>query len=192
MPADRADLERRIAAATADDTVRGVVFKATSRFIREQLGDPAARACDPARRARVEFLSYPVAEYLRLAWAGADALEQRLGSVEAGFFAFGDAAMRDVFGTLLGRTLLSLAGDDMRQLLSQVGPGYKATVGYGERTVDFPGERHAHFVFRHDFLVPEFHCGVISAAVKALGGHAVAAAGRQIGPLDFEIDVTWG
>jgi len=99
--------------------------------------------------------------------------------------------MRDVFGTLLGRTLLSLAGDDMHRLLSQVGTGYKATVGYGERTVEWYGERNAHFVFRHDFLVPEFHCGVLAAAVKALGGRDVLAQGRPTGFLDLEIDLTW-
>ncbi|GEJ59348.1 TIGR02265 family protein [Anaeromyxobacter diazotrophicus] len=191
MPADRADLERRIAAATPQDTVRGVVFKATSKLLREHLGEVAARACDPGKGSRVDFLSYPVEDYLRLAWAGVDALEPRLGSVDAGFFAIGEAAMRDVFGTLLGRTLLSLAGDDMRQLLSQVGTGYKATVGYGERTVDWPGERSAHFVFRRDFLVPAFHCGVLAAAAKALGGRDVLAQGRPTGFLDLEVDLTW-
>jgi uncharacterized protein (TIGR02265 family) len=191
MSADRVDLERRLAAATQQDTVRGVVFNATSRVLREHLGEVAARACDPGKSSRVDFLSYPVTDYLRLAWNGADALERRLGTVGAAFFAIGDAAMRDVFGTLLGRTLLSLAGDDMRQLLSQVGTGYKATVGYGERTVEWRGDRSAHFVFLRDFLVPEFHCGVLSAAVKALGGRDIVALGRPTGFLDLEIDLTW-
>jgi uncharacterized protein (TIGR02265 family) len=192
MPADRADLERRIAAATPADTVRGVIFKATSRLVREHLGDAAARACEPGKGSRVDFLSYPVVDYLRLAWASVDALEPRLGSAGAAFQAIGDAAMRDVFATLLGRTLLSLAGDDMRQLLSQVGTGYKATVGYGERTVEWRGERNAHFVFLRDFLVPEFHCGVLAAAARALGGRDVLCQGRPTGFLDLEIDLSWG
>jgi uncharacterized protein (TIGR02265 family) len=191
MPADRADLARRIAAATPDDTVRGVIFKSTFKLLRDQLGETAARACDSGKSSRVDFLRYPVADYLRLAWAGVDALEPRLGSIGAAFFAIGESAMRETFATLLGRTLLSLAGDDMRLLLSQVGPGYKAVVGYGERTLEWRREGEAHFVFRRDFLVPEFHAGVLAAAVKALGATGVVAVGRATGPLDLEIDVSW-
>jgi uncharacterized protein (TIGR02265 family) len=103
----------------------------------------------------------------------------------------GHRALANVFSSMLGRTLLTIAGGEIQRLLSQTPSGYKATVSYGERTVTWPDPRHAHMVFKHDFLVPSFHCGVIAAAVEMAGGRNVKAAGRKTGFLEAEYDVTW-
>src|SRR5512141_3431474 len=90
MPADRKDLERRVAAATDADTSRGLNFNRLFDLVRDHLGDEAARAMDPQRKgSRVDFFSYPVAEYLRIAWDAADRLEQQLGGVDAVFTELG-------------------------------------------------------------------------------------------------------
>ncbi|HZY02236.1 MAG TPA: TIGR02265 family protein, partial [Anaeromyxobacteraceae bacterium] len=80
---------------------------------------------------------------------------------------------------------------DMQRLLSQAPSGYRATVSYGERAVDWPAPNHCHMVFKHDFLVPPFHCGVVSAAIEMMGGRNVQAAGRQTGFLEAEYDFEW-
>ena len=192
MPADRKDLEARIAAATPEDTVRGLVFNGTFSVLREYGGDQAARECDPlGTGSRTDFFSYPVVDYLNLAWAAADRLEQALGGVDAVFYKIGHRALTNVFSSMLGRTLLTIAGGDMRRLLSQAPSGYRATVSYGERTVGWPGPNQCHMEFQRDFLVPPFHCGVVSAAIEMMGGRNVKAAGRQTGFLQAEYDFAW-
>jgi len=192
MPADRVDLERRIALATPADTVRGVIFRATSGLVRRRLGEDAARACDPATgKGRNDLFSYPVEDYLRLAWAAADALEGPLGSVDAVFFAIGDAVVKDLVETLFGRTVVSLAAGSPRQLLEQIPAGYKATVGYGDRQVTWLSPRQARVSYARDFLVPGFHRGILTAALHTTGVRDVTAAARVTGPLDLEVEVGW-
>lgn len=192
MPADPADLAQRIAVATPADTARGIAFNATFDVIRELAGEAACRELDPARTgSRIDFFSYPVTDYLTLAWAAANRLEPTLGSAEKVFFALGRRTGAGVLSSTLGKTLTTLSGMDPRRLLTATSAGYRATVSYGERTVTWKGERHAHVVFKRDFLVPPYHCGVFVGAVEAVGGKNVKATGSQTGFLDAEYDVTW-
>jgi uncharacterized protein (TIGR02265 family) len=194
MPADRQELERRVAAAMPSDTVRGLIFNAIFSVVREAAGDEVARQCDPARKGqRTEFFNYPVTDFLRIFWDASDRLEGKVaGGAEAAFFRIGHRAGELVLGSMLGKTLLALAGTGgPRQLLGHAPGGYRATVSYGERLVSWPGERHARFVFIRDFLVPNFHCGVLAAGAERVGGKNVKALGRQTGPLEAVYDVTW-
>src|SRR5512140_3938756 len=103
MPADRRDLERRLAATTDADTSRGLNFNRLFDLVREQLGDEAARACDPQRKgSRIDFFSYPVSEYLRIAWDAADRLEPTFGSVDAVFEELGRRTITGFLASALG------------------------------------------------------------------------------------------
>jgi len=192
MPADRSALEQRLAAATADDTVRGLIFNAGFGVVKRFLGEPEARACDPAQTAsRVPFFSYPVTDYVRFAWAAADLLEPQLGGTDAVYFELGAAATRDVLGSMLGRTLLSLSAGDPKELLAQVPAGYRGTVSYGVRAIEWRGLDHAVVSYRRDFLVPPFHCGVLTAALQAIGRRDVTATGHAVGLLDHDVELAW-
>ncbi|HEX9398513.1 MAG TPA: TIGR02265 family protein [Anaeromyxobacter sp.] len=187
------DLEARIAAATSLDTVRGVIFNSTFALLSEAAGKPAAVECDPVRRGhRNEFFSYPVTEYLRLAWRAADLLAVRYGGREHALWQMGAGASRRWLGGPLGSTLVAFTGRDPRRLLTNVASGYRNVVSYGARSIEeWLGERHARLLFRHDFLVPPFHCGALTAALEVTCGIPFRAEGRQIGFLDSEYDVTW-
>lgn len=193
VPTDRQDLEARLAAATPGDTVRGLIFNALFDAIEQHLGHAAAVAADPARKAiRVEFFSYPVSDFLLIAFEGADRLEEKLGSTDAAFQSFGYRAATNVFSSVLGRTLVALAGNrGVRSLLGQAPNGYKATVSYGARRVEWVDDRRARLVFERDFLVPAFHCGVLRAAIDAMGARPERVEGRQTGPLRSEYEVAW-
>jgi len=192
MPADRRDLEARIASATPADTVRGVVFNAVFATVRGRCDDQAARAVDPAGKARrLLFLSYPVADLLTAAWNAADRLEKKLGGVDEAFFEMGQHAIGDVLSSMLGRTLLTLAGNDIQRMLSQVGNGYRGTASYGERTATWLGARRCKMTFRREFLVAPYHCGVFATGIKMMGGANVSVQGRQTALLDSEYDIAW-
>jgi uncharacterized protein (TIGR02265 family) len=192
VPIDRDDLQRRIAASTIEDTVRGLIFNAGFAVIRDQVGEAVARRCDPVGTAsRTEFFSYPVADYLRMAFAAAEELETRMGGTDAVLHAIGTRAIQLVLGSMLGRTLVSLAGSEPKRLLSQIHPGYRATVSYGERSIEWTGEKAGRAIFRRDFLLPAFHSGVLSGALVGMGCGDVRVKGRQTGFLDMEFDISW-
>ncbi len=193
MPTDRNDLETRLAATTEHDTVRGLAFNAAFDAVEEHLGRDAAIALDPARKAhRPDFFSFPVSDYLRLAFDAADRLEPRVGGVDAAFHAIGYRAASNTFGSMLGATLLALSGKgDARTLLANAAAGYKATMSYGQRKLEWLAPTHAQFTFTRHFLLPAFHCGVFQAGVEATGAKGLRVEGRQLAPLDAMYEIRW-
>src|SRR5512141_3401493 len=192
MPADRRDLERRVAATTDADTSRGLNFNRLFDLVREKLGDEAARACDPHKKgSRTDFFSYPVAEYLRIAWDAADRLEPELGGVDRVFEELGRRTVTGFLGSVLGRTIYALAGRDPRRFVSAGPAGYRSAVSYGDRSVEWLGERKARLVFRRDFMVPAFHRAVMLAALEASDAKSPRVEGRATSLLDSEYDLSW-
>jgi len=191
VPADRQDLAARLAATTPADTVRGLIFSAAFDVARQHGDEALAVGADPARKGkRADFLSYPARDYLELAWNLADRLEEQLGGIDGVFFELGYRALANVMGSMLGHTILTF-GRTPRTLLGQVPSGYRATVSYGERRLTWEGERRARIDFERDFLVPPFHCGVLTALLDAVGAQRPSVTGRQVGFLAARYDVSW-
>jgi uncharacterized protein (TIGR02265 family) len=192
MPVDRKDLAARVAAATAADTSRGVNFNSVFAVVKELADEPAARACDPAGKgSRIDFFAYPITEYLEIAWKVVDQLEGACGGVDRTFERLGRRTIRDFYSSLLGRTIFTLTGKDPRKLVSNAPPGYKSAVSYGDRSVQWLGERHGRIVMKRDFLVPAFHRGVILEGLEWVGAKGVKVDARATGLLDAEYDVSW-
>lgn len=192
MPVDRKDLERRVAAATDADTSRGLNFNTLLKLVREQLGDAAAKACDPAGKgSRIDFFSYPVADYLRIAWAAAERLEPELGGVDAVWRELGRRTVANFLASTIGRTVFAIAGKDPKKVVAAGPSGYRTAVSYGERSVEWLGEKHARMVFKRDFMVPAFHAAVIQTALEATDAVHPRVVGRDTGFLETEYDVRW-
>jgi uncharacterized protein (TIGR02265 family) len=193
MTIDRKDLAARLAATTPQDTTRGLAFNALFEALEEHLGKAGAVALDPEKKGRrVEFFSYPISDFLRISFDGAEKIEAKLGSADAAFRAFGYRTLAHVFASKMGATMLALAGKNgLRALLGQAVTGYRAMVSYGDRKLEWVGERHARLTFARDFLVPAYHCGVFLAAVDAVGAKAERVEGRQTGPLGATYDIVW-
>jgi uncharacterized protein (TIGR02265 family) len=192
MPADRSDLARRLAECKDSDTSRGLNFNRLFDLVREHLGDQAARDCDPQRKgSRTDFFSYPVAEYLQIAWDAADRLERKLGSVEAVWEELGRRTVTGFLSSVLGRTIFALAGRDPRRFVAAGPAGYRSAVSYGERAVEWKGERSARMTFRRDFMPPGFHRAVILAGLEASDAKRPRVEARATGLLDSEYDIAW-
>ena len=192
MPADRQDLAARVSAATAADTSRGLNYTSVFRLLRDRLGDAAARECDPlGKGSRVDLFKYPIAIYLALAWNAVDRLEGAAGGVEAAFEAIGRRTIEVYLDSVVGRTLYAIAGRDVRRMVTNLPTGYRAVVSYGERTVEWLGERRARVVFRRDFMPPAFHLGIMRGGIAALGAREPRVVGRGTGLLDAEFEVSW-
>jgi hypothetical protein len=61
MPADRSDLDRRLAECRDADTTRGLNFNRLFELVREHLGEDATRACDPEGKGSPTSDATPVA-----------------------------------------------------------------------------------------------------------------------------------
>jgi uncharacterized protein (TIGR02265 family) len=192
MPADRSDLARRLAECKESDTSRGLNFNRLFDLVREHLGEDAARGCDPqGKGSRTDFFSYPVAEYLQIAWHAADRLEQKLGGVDGFWDELGRRTVTGFLGSVLGRTIFALAGRDPRRFVASGPAGYRSAVSYGDRHVVWKGERAATLVFRRDFMPPPFHRAVILAGLAASEAKNPEVVARASGFLDSEYDITW-
>jgi uncharacterized protein (TIGR02265 family) len=192
MPVDRADFERRIAECRDSDTSRGLNFNRLFDLVREHAGEDTARLCDPLGKAsRTDFFSYPVADYLRCAWNAADRLEAKLGGVDAVWTELGRRTVAGFLSSVLGKTIFAIAGRDPRRIVSAGPAGYRSAVSYGERTVEWRGEKRARMVFRRDFMVPAFHRAVMLAALEASDARNPRVEGRAVGLLDSEYDISW-
>lgn len=185
-------LQARLAAATPEDTVRGLVFNALFDAVEEHAGRPAAVACDPAGKAhRTDFFSFPVTEFLPVVARAIEALEPRLGSADRAYFEIGYRSVANLLGSSLGATIAVMARKDPRALLGQTPTAYRGTVSYGERRLEWLGERHARLTFKRDFMATPFHCGVLTATVEAAGARNVRVESQASGPLDATYEVRW-
>jgi uncharacterized protein (TIGR02265 family) len=192
MPADRDDLQKRIAATTDADVSRGLSFNRVFMLVRDRLGEEAARACDPQRKgSRTDFFNYPVREYLGIAWDAADLLEPKLGSVEAVWTELGRSTVRGFLSSALGKTLFAFAGKDPKRIVSAGPSGYRSAVSYGERKIEWLGDRHARMTFRRDFMVAPYHRAVILTGLEASDARNGKVDVRVLNLLDSDYDITW-
>jgi len=191
MSADRLDLAARIAAATKDDTIRGLAFNAAFDVVREHADEPTVLLCDPAGKGkRADFSSYAVPELLQVVWAVSDRLERKLGSPEEVFFQIGYRATAGVLGSMLGHTLLAF-GRSPRSLISQVPTAFKATTGYGQRFVTWEGDTSARIDFDHEFLPLHYLRGTIQAGLDAAGCKQSSVEGSMPAFMRAVFQVRW-
>ena len=192
MPVDRNDLARRIAAATPSDTSRGLNFNTVFGLVEDLLGEIEARKLDPQGKGkRVDFFSYPIAEYLTITWDAADRLEERMGSSDAFFQEVGRRTITGFLDSLLGKTIWAMAGKDPRRVIASGPAGYRSAVSYGERRAEFPGEKSARLVFQRDFMPAVFHAQVMRTALGYTDAKNARVVGRDTGFLNSEYHIEW-
>jgi uncharacterized protein (TIGR02265 family) len=191
MPADPRDLASRLAVATPDDTVRGLVFNAAFDVAREAGDDAVAVACDPAGKGkRTDFRSYPAADLLEVLWRVVARVEGRCGGPDGAFRQIGYRTTAGVLGSMAGSTLLSF-GSSPRLLVEQVPAAYQAVLSFGQRTVTWLGPTQARLVYENDFLPLPFHLGVLQASVDGTSAVGAMVEGRASGLLRVDLQIAW-
>jgi len=190
---DELDLAQRLAHATAKDTCKGMFFNgvllATERLV--SVDARKALFAKAGGKKFVDFFNYPITDFLPLAFGAVELLLPKEGGWEAGFRRLGRQATDDFLGTAVGKTLLLLANDDARRLMSSLPSGYKTAVSYGERQVIWGGPKACTFKMRRDFMPHPYHEGVVEQVLQAVGANDVKVGGRRVGQLDTDYDVSW-
>jgi len=191
MPADRLDLAARVAAATREDSIRGLAFNSAFDVVREHADEATVLMCDPTGKGkRADFSNYAVPDLLQVVWAVADRLERKLGSVDEVFFQIGYRATAGILGSMVGHTLLAF-GRSPRSLMSQVPTAFKATTGYGQRFLTWEGETACRIDFDHEFLPIAYLRGTIQAGLDAASSKNGSLEGRVPGFMRATFQVRW-
>jgi uncharacterized protein (TIGR02265 family) len=191
-PADPG-MDQLLALAHPKDTCRGMFFNGLLEAARSLGGEPLRARCFTVAGERkfVDFFSYPITDFLRAIFLVAEELGPTHGGTEAVLRLLGRRATTDFAQSTVGKTLLALAGNDAARVLAAVPNGCRASLSYGERSVEMLGEGHARFLARGDLLPRPYNEGMIAAAIELSEARDVQVRGERRGVLDVDYEVRW-
>lgn len=191
------DYGQRIALATTNDTARGLFFNGILSAVVTFGGEAGLKRCHSLlndkrfERRFIDFSSYPVADFLRMALAATQVLSAQLGGAETTQRQLGMQATRDFLSSMAGRTLLLLSGDSPKRVMGNLASGYRSAVSYGERTVTLLGDKGARVVVKRDFMLPLFNEGVLLAVLEAVHARRPQVRAIPQGLMDCEYELSW-
>jgi uncharacterized protein (TIGR02265 family) len=183
--------------AGPDDTVRGLFFNGVFSTVTAVGGEQALRQChllldDPMFHRRfVDFSSYPVRDFLRLASAAVAVLAPQMGGMPQVHQRIGEQAIDDFFRSMAGRTLLLLSGNSPQRILGHLPSGYSTAVSYGKRTVTMLGDTAARITYQDDLMPPLHNEGVLLGILRAVNAKNPQVRSTPRGLLDCEYTLSW-
>jgi uncharacterized protein (TIGR02265 family) len=186
-------LDQLLSLATPADTARGMFFNGLLEAVRELGGEEARMKCYVAAGERkfVDFFSYPVADLMKAIFTATELLAPKLGGRETVLRQLGRRATDDFLNSTVGKTMLALAGTEPHRVLAAVPNACRASLSYGERTMERLGDKQARMIARRDFLPMHYVEGILTSAVEQSMARNVVVRGRRIGPLDVDYDISW-
>ena len=187
-------LEQLLTLATPMDTCRGLFFNGALEAVRSLGGEAARAKCYAAagEKKYVDFFSYPVADFLKTIFTAAEVLGGADGEGRAQVLRqLGRRGTADFLHSTVGKTMMALAGTDPQRLLASFPSAYRASLSYGDRSVERLGEKQARLMARRDFLPLEYNEGVLIAALEQSTVRELVVQGRRLAPLDVDYDIRW-
>lgn len=192
-----AEYERRIALTTSEDTARGLFFNGVLSAVVSFGGEAALKRCHALLNDRrferrfIDFSSYPVSDFLRMALAATQVLTAQLGGADSTQRQLGMNATRDFLRSMAGRTLLILSGDSPKRVIGNLASGYRSAVSYGERKVTLIGDKAARVTVKRDFMLPLYNEGVLLAVLESVHARNPQVRATPQGMLDCEYELSW-
>jgi uncharacterized protein (TIGR02265 family) len=190
----KAHVERNMRLATPRDTARGMFFNGVLDVVRNLGGETVAQRCRGAtgESKHLDFFNYPVTTFLMLCLAAADEVGSQLGGCAETLRLIGEQSAKDFLSSTAGKTLLLLAGHDVKRILKQVPSAYATAVSYGTRTMRCAHyEKSGHFVIHHDFLPQAYHEGILRGVLLTAGVRNPRVKGYTTGQLNSEYEFFW-
>ncbi len=191
------EYDLRMPHAGPKDTVRGLFFNGVFSAVTAMGGEQSLRLChqlvdDPIFSRRfVDFSSYPVRDFLRLASAAVAVLAPKVGGVPQAHQRIGEQATNDFFSSMAGRTLLLLSGNSPQRILGTIPTGYGTAVSYGERKVTMIGDNSVRVTYRNELMPPLHTEGVLMGILKAVNAKNPQVRAETKGLLDYDYLLSW-
>jgi len=156
------------------------------------MGEPQLKEAVQSPKAWVDSLTYPTAEFLRLLWKAVELLAPHAGGVEETFTLLGDACMKALVRSPLGRPLEQLAGTgEARSLTVPLIATLQPMISPGERKVIGGTESSATVVFKEEVLPIQFYTGMLTAAFEKLRGVQIACKWEKTAASRIEMTLSW-
>jgi uncharacterized protein (TIGR02265 family) len=186
-------LEQLLTFITPVDTCRGMFFNGLLEAVRSLGGDEARTRCFVAAGEKrfVDFFSYPVADFLKGVFTAVELLGPEHGGHDAVLRQLGRRATQDFLHSTVGKTMMALAGTEPFRVLSSFPSAYRASLSYGERSVERLGEQRARMMARRDFLPLAYNEGVLLAALEHSSARELQVEGHRMAALDVDYDIRW-
>jgi uncharacterized protein (TIGR02265 family) len=188
-------LRHRMAMAGPSDMTRGIFFNGALEVARALGGSEAADRCQYVlgEKRLLDFINYPVGDLLRMSLEMIRIVGAHAGGCAGVLRSLGKQNARDFLASASGKTMLLLAGNNPRRLLSQLPTSFHTAVTFGERRVIWPTQDSLGiFMVQRDFMPPAYTKGLLQGLMEAVGARGVHVSGRPTGMLDSEYEVSWG
>ena len=186
------ELQRRLSLATAADTVRGLSFHNMLDTVRMDLGDEAVARClsQSVEKHFKSFFTYPVTDFLRVQYTAAWLLQERYGSFDNAVRRMASGLAPGFLSSVVGKAFMLLTKEGPRQLINNMPVAFRAAASFGDVSIHWTGNRRGVMSTRRDFLLYLNHEGGLKGLFRTLGISAEVH-GRQVGPLDNEVEFSW-
>ena len=187
-------LRHRMAMASPTDTTRGMFFNGALEVARALGGSEAADRCQQVigEKTFIDFFNYPVLDLLRMSLEVVRLVGPRAGGGAGVLRRIGAQAAQDFLASPSGKTMLLLAGNNPRRVLSQMPTSFRTAVSFGERRMVWAvSERTGLFVTQRDFLPPAYTKGLLQGVLETAGARNVNVSGWPTGMLDSEYQISW-
>jgi uncharacterized protein (TIGR02265 family) len=187
------ELDRRLGLIRPGDTVRGLLCSNILTVVRRQRGEEVARHCLVTSREAsfTAFFSYPASALLRLVYSGGWALADAHGGFEGAVRYLGQQATPDVTQSVLGKTLLVLAGGHVRQLVSGLVVAHRTLVGHGTIDLRWTGPQRGLFSYQGNLIPHPYWEGALLQMFALSRASEVEVRGRSVGAEGMQVDFSW-
>jgi uncharacterized protein (TIGR02265 family) len=189
-------LEAYLAACPADATTRGIFFESVQTVVRTELGridDALYAGLETRRWSWVQFKTYPLRDFLRLAHNAGRLAFPRLAQGEA-LRRIGWQCFPTFGATMAGRIALYAFGQEAADLVSSLPKSYALALPGSRVAVHRLGTNHARVELRDVYSFAEtYHAGVIEGASRARGEtrmQVLVARGSRSCDVDFDLQWT--
>jgi uncharacterized protein (TIGR02265 family) len=188
-----ADLRERLAAATDEDTCKGMFFNGVLSATKVLLGPDAQVQVQSTlvEKKYVDFFNYPIRTFLPAAFTAAKLLQKSSVDFDAAIRRLGEQAIDDFLATPVGRTLVTVSAGEAKRLMRAAPIAYKTAVSYGARETVVVNDTSCIFKVRRDFMPHAYHEGVFIAVLRALGCQDVTVRGQKLGLMDADYFISW-
>jgi uncharacterized protein (TIGR02265 family) len=188
-------LDAYLAACPSDATTRGIFFESVQKLVQSELGridDALYAGLETRRWSWVQFKTYPLRDFLRLAHNAARMAFPRLPQGEA-LRRIGWQAYPTFAATMAGRVALFAFGQETGDIVTSLPKSYALALPGSRVSVHRLGANHARVEMRDVYSFAEtYQAGVIEGASRTRGEtriQVLVARGSRICDVDF--DVQW-
>lgn len=187
------ELEVRLTLIPLGDTVRGYFFNCALELLRLQGNEEALRrgieAC--GLEAPTPFFKYPMSALLRLLYHVAWALKDSSGGFEEALRQLGRRTAKEFLAGSVGRTMLLLAGRNLKLLADSLPIAYRTGWEHGGGSVSWSGVRQCLVSISGNVVPYPYFEGVFLEVFHAAGATNLKVKGWQVGTADTRYELSW-